>query len=72
MNGNSINFDEKKYQKSDFYKKIKEIFNIDDTDIHKILVSKKEACSQKKMDLNTLLDIIIMILLDHYVKNSQK
>ena len=48
MNGNSINFDEKKYQKSDFYKKNKEIFNIDDTDIHKILVSKKGACSQKK------------------------
>ena len=42
------------------------MFNIDDIDVNKILVSKKEH-SSKKMDLNTLLDILIMILLDHYV-----
>ena len=42
MSGNSINFDDKKIKKSDFYNKNKKIFNIDDTDVNKILVSKKE------------------------------
>ena len=41
MSGRSINFDNKKIEKSDFYKKQK-IFNIDDIDVNKILVSKKE------------------------------
>ena len=38
MSGRSINFDDKK---SDFYKN-KKIFNVDDIDANKILVSKKE------------------------------
>ena len=42
MNGKNINFDNKIIQKSDFYSKNKKIFNIDDIDINKILVSKKE------------------------------
>ena len=42
MSGNSINFGNKKIKKSDFYNKNKKIFNIDDTDVNKILVSKKE------------------------------
>ena len=43
MNPNSINFDDKKIKKSDFYNnKNKKIFNIDDIDVNKILVSKKE------------------------------
>ena len=42
MSGNRINFDDKKIKKSDFYNKNKKIFNIDDTDVKKILVSKKE------------------------------
>ena len=42
MNGNSINFNNKKYWKSDFYNKNKKIFHIDDIDANKILVSKKE------------------------------
>ena len=42
MNGKSINFDNKNIKKSDFYNKNKEIFNIDDIDVNKILVSKKE------------------------------
>ena len=42
MSGNSINFDNKKIKKGDFYKKNKIIFNIDDIDVNKILVSKKE------------------------------
>ena len=43
MSGNSINFDDKKKKekKRDFYKNI-EPFHIDDIDVNKILVSKKE------------------------------
>ena len=41
MNGNRINFDNKNIKKSDFYNKNK-IFNIDDIDVNKTLVSKKE------------------------------
>ena len=42
MSGNSINLDDKKkIKKSDFYKNI-EPFHIDDIDVNKILVSKKE------------------------------
>ena len=41
MSRNSINFDDKKMKKSDFYKS-KEIFDISDIDVNKILVSKKE------------------------------
>ena len=42
MNGKSINFDNKNIGKSDFYNKNKKIFNVGDTDVNKILVSKKE------------------------------
>ena len=42
MNGKNENFDNKKIKKSDFCNKNKKIFNIDDIDINKILVSKKE------------------------------
>ena len=41
MNGKNINFDNKKIKKTEFYKN-KKIFNIDDIDANKILVSKKE------------------------------
>ena len=43
MNGKNINFNNRKIKKSDFYKKNKKTFNIDDIDVNKILVSKKEA-----------------------------
>ena len=43
MNRKIINFDNKKIKKSDFYNKNKKIFNIDDIDVNKILVSKKET-----------------------------
>ena len=46
MNGKSINFDKKNIKKSDFYNKNKIIFNIDDIDVNKILVSKKEQYSK--------------------------
>ena len=42
MKGKNINFDSKNIKKSDFYNKNKKIFNIDDIDVNKILVSKKE------------------------------
>ena len=42
MNRKIINFNDKNIKKSDFYNKNKKIFNISDTDINKILVSKKE------------------------------
>ena len=42
MSRNSINFDDKKIKISDFYKnKNKKVFNVDSTDVNKILVSKK-------------------------------
>ena len=42
MNGKNINFDNKNIKKSNFYNKNKKIFNIDDIDVNKTLVSKKE------------------------------
>ena len=42
MNRNSINFNNKNIKKSDFYNKNKKIFNIDDIDANKKLVSEKE------------------------------
>ena len=41
MNGNSINFNDKKFKKSNFYKN-KKIFNISDIVVNNILVSEKE------------------------------
>ena len=46
--------------------KTKKAFQIDDVDVNKILVSKKNHMAQK-MHLNTLSDIMIMMLLDHHV-----
>ena len=42
MSGKSINFEDKKISKSNFYKN-KKLFNIHDLDVNKILVSKKES-----------------------------
>ena len=70
MNGKNINFDDKKILKSDFYKN-KKVFQIDDIDVDQILVSRKEPYGKKKKKkkkhLYTLLDIMIMVLLDRYV-----
>ena len=46
MSERGINFDNKKIKISDFYKNIK-IFNIDEIDGNKILVSKKEPYGAK-------------------------
>ena len=70
MSGKSKNFNDIKIKKIDFYKN-KKINNIEDINVDNILISKKEPHGtkkkRKKNDLNTLLDIMIMILLDHYV-----
>ena len=42
MNGKNINFNNKNIKESDFYNNNKKIFNVDDIDTNKILVSKKE------------------------------
>ena len=47
MSEKNINFDDKKIEKSEFYKN-KKVFQIDDIDVNKILVSKKEPYGTKK------------------------
>ena len=68
MIGKNITFDDKKIRKSTFYKN-KTTNNIEEIDINNILVSKKNHMVQK-IQLNTLLDIIIIILLDYCDKTS--
>ena len=46
------------------FTKIKKTFKVEDIDINKIFVSKKESFEKK---LNILLDIMMMMLLDHCV-----
>ena len=65
MSGKSINFDDKKINKSNFYKN-KKLFSLNDIDVNKILVSKKIHMVQK-IHLNISLDIMMVMLLDHYV-----
>ena len=47
MNTKNINFDNKKINKNDFYEN--KVFQIDDIDINKILVSKKESCGTQNV-----------------------
>ena len=61
----TINFNNKKINKSNFYR-TKRLFKIDDIDVDKILISKKELYGKKNC-LNTLLLMKIMIKLVHYV-----
>ena len=46
MNVKNINFDDKKIKKSEFYRN-KKAFQLDDIDVNKILVSKKEPYGTK-------------------------
>ena len=46
MSGKSINFEDKKISKSNFYKN-KKLFNIHDLDTNKILASKTESYGTK-------------------------
>ena len=61
MSKKNINSEDKEVKESDFCK-IKKIFTIDETHVDKIAVSKKEPYGT-----NISLDIMIMMLLDHYV-----
>ena len=65
MNGKNIIFNDKKINKSNFYKN-KKVSKIDDIDVNKILVSKKNYMV-KKAHLSTSLGIMIKMSLDHYV-----
>ena len=47
MSGKSVNFRDKKIKISNFYKN-KKIFKIDDIDVNKVLVSKKEPYGTNK------------------------
>ena len=46
MSGKNIIFDDEKITKSNFYRN-KRLFKIDDIDINKVLVSKKEPYGKK-------------------------
>ena len=46
MSGKDINFDDKKINKSNFYKD-KKLFSLNDIDVNKILVSRKESYGTK-------------------------
>ena len=70
MSGKSINFDDKKINRSGFYKNKKSLY-LNNRDINKILVSKKESYG-KNIQTNTSLDIMMVMLLDHYVYYSLK
>ena len=48
MSGKRINFDNKKINKSNFYKN-KKLFNLYDLDVDNILVSKKESYGTKNL-----------------------
>ena len=52
MNGKNIIFNNKKINKSNFYKNRKP-FDIDGIDVHKILVSKKEPYGKKSSIIYT-------------------
>ena len=52
-------------KKNEFYKN-KKVFQVNDVAVNKIVVSKKSYMTQR-MQLNNLSDIMIMMLLDHYV-----
>ena len=57
----------KKIKNRNFYKN-KKVTKINDIDVNKILVSKEETYGIKlRINLNTLLDTMIKMLLDHYV-----
>ena len=59
MCGNNITFDDKKINKSNFYKG-KKIFEIDNIDVDKILILKDSDMLQTSQ-LNISLDIMLMV-----------
>ena len=70
MSEKTINFDNKKINKSNFYKALR-LFKIDDINVDIILISKKEAYEKKfhvmALHSNILLLMKIMIIFVLYV-----
>ena len=69
MSGKNIIFNDKKINKSNFYRN-KKLFKTDNIDINKILVSKRGPYGKKssfKMIIMNMMGIIIMMIIDHYV-----
>ena len=64
MSGKNVNFGDKKVKKSDFYKN-KKVIKIENIDVNKILLFKEEPLGKKNY-LNILLDIMMVMLSDHY------
>ena len=65
MSGKNIIFNDKEIKKSTFCKN-KKIYSTDDINVNNISVLKKNHMAIKT-HLNTLLDTMIVILLDQYV-----
>ena len=65
MSGKNINFKDKKIQKSHFYKN-KKVFQIDNIEVNKILVSKKESYRIKN-SFKYFIGYNDNDVLDHYV-----
>ena len=63
MSGKSIKFGGEKVSKSSSCKN-KKSFRAEDININKILVSKEETYVKNHLD--TLFDVIMVMLLDHY------
>ena len=61
-----LNLDIEKIRKSNFCNKNKKIFNIDDTDVNKILVSKKEQYVEYN-SFKYFIGYMVMMLLDYYI-----
>ena len=59
-----LKFQRRKNLKQGFYKN-KKVTKINDTGVNKILVSKEEPHGTKNHS-NTLIDPVVMMLLDHY------
>ena len=66
MGGKNTICNDEKVNKSNFYKN-KKLFKIDDMDVNKVLVSKKLRV--KQAHFNALVNIMIMMTLDHCVQN---
>ena len=65
MSGKNINFDNKNFLKSEFYKN-KKVNSIDDTNVNKILVSKKEPYVTKS-SFKYFIECNDNVLVDRYV-----
>ena len=68
MSRKSINFDDRKINKSNFYKN-KKLFQIDEIDFDKKLVSKKESYGRKS-HLNTSLSFLIKLHVKDFDSNK--